>query len=89
MFLNESDNMRYKKLKTEQKKRYIMGLDGYPQDLPAVMKILHSYITESEKKRNRSKTPGKYQIGVTFVQNQDKENTDKNKINRKGYYHCF
>ena len=44
MFLRGSENLRYKQTKTYLKNSYIMGMDGYPQDLQGVMKLLNNYI---------------------------------------------
>ena len=34
MFLSGSYNLRYKKLKIDIKNKYIMGMGGYPKELP-------------------------------------------------------
>ena len=47
MLLIGLDKLRYKQLNTELKNNYIMGMDGYPQDLPGFIKLLNSYIVES------------------------------------------
>ena len=44
MFLIVSENLRYKQLNKELKNNYIVVMDGYPQDLPVVMKLLNNYI---------------------------------------------
>ena len=44
MFLSGADNFRYKQFKKDLKNNYIVGMDGYPQDLPGVMKLMNSYI---------------------------------------------
>ena len=89
MFLSITDNLRYKKLKKDMKNNYIMVMDGYPQDLLGVMKLLKNYITESGNNRNFNKTSGKYHRGVFFTQTQDNYSKDKKNINSKGGYHCF
>ena len=57
LLLRGANNLRYKKLRTELKNNYIMGLDGYLQDLSGVMKLLNNYITESRKTVTSEKTP--------------------------------
>ena len=43
-FLSKLDNFSYKKLNTQLKNKYIMGMDRHPQDLTVVMKLLNNYI---------------------------------------------
>ena len=68
MFLSGSDNLSYKKLKKELKNNYIMGLDGHPQDLSGVMKLLNNYKTESGNNINFRNTSRKDHTGVDFTQ---------------------
>ena len=49
--LSGKDNLRYKQLNMELNHIYIMGLNGYPQDLPGVMKVPNTYIPKSNKKQ--------------------------------------
>ena len=73
MFPSREYNFRYKQTNTYLNNNYIVGTDGYPQDLPGVMKLLNKYITESENNRNFRKASGKEQAGVAFTQTQDKD----------------
>ena len=72
MFLRRVDNFKTKKLNTDLKKNYIMGMERYPQDLPWVMKLLNNYISEIGTNRNFGKISGKEQMGVAFTQTQEK-----------------
>ena len=51
MSLNGAGISNYKKLKTELKNNYIMGLDGYLQDLLVVMKPMNKYITKLKEQK--------------------------------------
>ena len=55
MLLRRAEKVRYKQLNTELKNNYIMGMDGYPQDLPGVIKLLNNYITSSGNNKNLRK----------------------------------
>ena len=66
-----------------------MGMGGYPQYLPGVMKLLNNYITKSENNRNFRSISGKDQTGVAFTTNQEKDTKDKKNTNSNGEYHCF
>ena len=57
MLLSAPDNLRYKQLKTEIKNNHIMGMDGFPQDLAGVMKLINNYITENGNNRNLRRHP--------------------------------
>ena len=46
-----------------------MVLDGYPQDLPGVTKLLNNYIAETRKNRNFMRTSRNEQTGVDFYPN--------------------
>ena len=83
MFLNGAYKLRYKQLKTELKNNYTMGMDGYLQYLPRVMKILNIYIPEDGNNTNFRKIPGKDHMGVTFTQTQDKDSKDNKNMNSK------
>ena len=50
-----------------------MGMYGYPQELPGVMKLLNNYIAESGDNRKFSKISEKEQTGVAFTQTQEKD----------------
>ena len=63
-----------------------MGLDGYQQYLPEIMKILNSYILKSKIRRNFRNTSGKEQTGVAFAQTQDKDKKlKKDKTTRESH----
>ena len=47
MLLSGKDNLIYKQLKKELKKKCIMGLDAYTKDILGVMKLLNYYISKS------------------------------------------
>ena len=65
-----------------------MGMEGYPQYLPGVMKIQKICITERGKTRNFRKTSGKDKMGVVFFQNHKKYSDNNKKANSKGESHC-
>ena len=44
IFLIGEDKLRNKKLNTQLNNNYIMGMDGYPQDLPVTMKLIKDHI---------------------------------------------
>ena len=46
-------------VQSELKNKYIMCMDGYPQDLPGVMKLMNNYIAEIRSNRNFKKIPVK------------------------------
>ena len=52
---------------------YITGMDGHPQDLPEVMKLLNNYIKESLNNRNIRKIIGRDHTSVAFTQTQYKD----------------
>ena len=64
-------------------------MDGYPQDLPGVVKLLNNYITESVNNRNFRNIFIKDQTMVAFTQTQEKDAKDKQKTKIKGESHCF
>ena len=64
-------------------------MDGYPQDLPGVMKLLNKYIVGSGKNRNFRKISGKERTVVAFNQTREGGVKDKKKSNSKGEYHFF
>ena len=55
-----------------------MGMEGYPKDLPGVMKLINKYIIETCKNRNFRKNFGKEQTGTALHQIQEKDNNDIN-----------
>ena len=89
MFLSLSENFRYKQLKTRLKNNYILGMYGYPQYPPGVVKILNNYITENENNRNFRKISGKDQVGVAFTQTQEKGVKENRRTKIKGESHFF
>ena len=76
LLLNGTNNLSYKQLKTEPKKNYIIGLDGYPEQLPLLMKLINNYISD-RKKRDSGKNYKKNQTGVDFTQTQERDNNNK------------
>ena len=66
MLLSGEDNLRYTQFNTELNKNYTMGLDGCPQDILEVTKLLKSYLSK-KKKRHFRKTYGKEKTGLAFT----------------------
>ena len=66
-----------------------MGLGGYPQDLPGLMKLLNNYKKEIGKTRNFRKTSLKDKTGIDFTQTHNNDSNGNNNTNSKGKYHLF
>ena len=41
MFLSGTDNLRYNKIKTEIKNNWVVGMDGYHQEIPGGVNLLN------------------------------------------------
>ena len=58
-FPNWRKQIEVKETQELSRKKYMMGMYRYPEELPGVMKLLNDYITESGNNRNFGKTSGK------------------------------
>ena len=68
-----------------------MGMKGYPQYLPVVMKLMNNYISSIVNNRNFRKISVKEHTGFAFTQTQDNYAKYKENISIKvesHFLHC-